>query len=175
MNKLHDTVISATKYHDKFMLGDALQEVIDFIRHDFCDRYVEIVKGNQSAITPAVLLYILGTCFKLLHPSLPFVSEKLWQLLGFDEPLIIAHWPTPLALGTKNYKFNLLMDMITQWRALRQGITQKPHEEVQLLVQANNDIHTMVTEHSELIKKLLHATQIHILAEKDPIPAGFET
>lgn len=70
------------KYYNKFMLGEALQETIDMVWHDFCDRYIEITKLQQSSYTPKVMLYTLLTACKLLHPVVPHVTEKLWSLLG---------------------------------------------------------------------------------------------
>lgn len=174
VNRLNEVAVLTGKYYDKFMLGEGMQEVIQFIRHDFCDRYVEIVKNEKSDLTPTVLLYVLGTSYKLLHPSLPFVTEKLWQLLGFDEVLMSSAWPTDLSLDQKNYRFNLLMDMISQWRVLKQNLDQKPHEAVTLLVQGNKDIHLLIEEHQLLIKKLLHAEEIRFLPETEAIPVGFQ-
>jgi len=59
LNKLQDVISAVTKYYDKFMLGEALQEIVTFVWHDFCDWYVEIVKGNQTQMTPTVMLYVL--------------------------------------------------------------------------------------------------------------------
>ena len=44
INKVNDVVTLTAKYYDKFMLGEAFQEIITFVWHDFCDWYVEIVK-----------------------------------------------------------------------------------------------------------------------------------
>jgi valyl-tRNA synthetase len=174
MNKCNDVIAMTGKYHDKFMLGEALQETISFVWHDFCDRYVEIVKGNHSALTPSVLIYVLGTACILLHPACPFVSEQLWKFLGFEGSLMQASRPTPVDVGQKNYRFNLLMDMITQRRALRQEVAKQAHEDVTLLVQGNRDIHLLLEEHSELVKKILHASEIIVLTEQDPLPNDFQ-
>lgn len=61
------------------MLGEALQESIDLVWNDFCDRYIEISKREKSEMTDTVMLYALGTFLKLLHPALPFATEQLWQ------------------------------------------------------------------------------------------------
>ncbi|USN54542.1 MAG: class I tRNA ligase family protein [Candidatus Peribacteria bacterium] len=33
-----------------------------------------------------------------MHPFLPFASEKLWQLLGYDGILAVHEWPVELAI-----------------------------------------------------------------------------
>jgi valyl-tRNA synthetase len=82
--------------------------------------------------------------------------------------------PAVVAVGQKNYRFNLLMDMITQWRALRQEVVKQAHEEVTLLVQGNRDIHLLLEEHNELVKKILHASEVIVLTEQDPLPNDFQ-
>lgn len=83
-------------------------------------------------------------------------------------------WPSLLATAPKNYKFNLLMDMITQRRALRQQVVKQPHEEVMLLVQGNRDIHQLLEEHTELVKKILHASDIKLLTEQEQLPSDYQ-
>ncbi len=174
LNKGNDVVALTNKYYDKFMLGEALQETISFVRHDFCDWYVEIVKGNHSALTPSVLMYVLWTACIMLHPACPFVTEQLWKFLWFEQSLMEVRRPATLAAWQKNYKFNLLMDMITQWRALRQEVVKQAHEEVTLLVQGNRDIHLLLQEHGPLVKKILNASEIVVLTEQDQLPPEFQ-
>lgn len=175
ISKLNTVISSTTKYYEKFMIGEALQEIITFLWHDFCDWYIEIVKGNHSDLTPTILMYVLGTSYKILHPACPFVTEYLRQHTGFDEQLIASTWPLAIEGGKKNYRFNLLMDMITQWRALKQEVTKNSSEEVTLLVQGNKDIQLLVEEHEVLVKKLLYVSSIQYCNEQDPTPEWFQT
>lgn len=77
LGRINETISQVNKYQEKFMLGEALQASIDLVWDDFCDWYIEIAKIEKSEITEDVMLYALGTFFKLLHPALPFVTEKL--------------------------------------------------------------------------------------------------
>lgn len=76
-SKTQDLIKQVDKYQDKFMVGESLQSIIDVVRHDFCDRYIEISKIEKSEVTDKILLYCLGTYIKLLHPSLPHCTERL--------------------------------------------------------------------------------------------------
>jgi len=174
LNKCNDVVALTNKYYEKFMLGEALQETISFVWHDFCDRYVEIVKGNHSSLTPSVLMYVIWSACIMLHPACPFVTEQLWKFLWFEGSLMEARRPLPIVAWQKNYKFNLLMDMITQWRALRQEVVKQAHEEVTLLVQGNRDIHLLLEEHGNLVKKILNASEVIVLTEQDQLPSDFQ-
>ncbi|MGB9637570.1 MAG: class I tRNA ligase family protein, partial [Microgenomates group bacterium] len=40
------------------------------------------------------LYIILNTSLRLLHPFMPFITEKIWSLLPNNQkPLIISPWP----------------------------------------------------------------------------------
>lgn len=63
---------------------------------------------------------------------------------------------------------NLLMEMISEWRTLKQQVTGKPHEQVDLFVQANKDIQLLVEEHFDLIRDILRVGDIQYINENQP-------
>lgn len=83
--------------------------------------------------------------------------------------------PVPKFDIEKNYKMNLLMDMISQRRMLRQKATEKPHEKVVLLVQANKQIQELVQEHSTLIQHIVHGQEILYKDEFADVDDAFHT
>ena len=163
------------KYLEKYMLGEALQETIDMTWGDFCDWYIEISKKEASLYTPKVLLYVLGTLYKLLHPYLPFTTESLWEEVGFEGMLMVSQWPTPLQMQTKNYRINLLMDMIAKWRTLKGQLQQKSHEKVTLFVQANKDILDLVETHASLIKDIIYVDELLYYSNGQEVPGTYHT
>lgn len=114
LNSLSDLVNSVNSNLDEFKFGQAAHDLYDFVWHDFADVYIEQVKshsidesirGNSSRnykskvkSPDVVLLYVLTTSLKLLHPIMPFVTEEIWQNLYenkmVEEKLLItAKWP----------------------------------------------------------------------------------
>ncbi len=72
----------------RFEFSDACQRLYGFFWNDFCDWYVEVSKSKlQAEGTRANCLAIqdlvLRQALLLLHPFIPFVTEELWQLLGY--------------------------------------------------------------------------------------------
>lgn len=175
LGKLSDLIATVTKYHGKFMLGEALQETITFVWNDFCDWYIEIAKRAPSDHTGHVLRYVVMTSCSLLHPFLPFATEKLWSLFGGEWALIVSQRPQAIGIWEKNYRMNLLMDMIAQWRALRTQVTEKPHDKVTLSLQSNIDIHTLVQDHAALVTSILNVETIHYTSEVDQVDPDFTT
>jgi len=86
-----------------FQFGEAEKLIHDFLWGEFCDWYIEISKQRLgSKDSPiAVLVYVLETSLRLLHPFMPFITEELWQNLRERLPagtidtaaLIIAPYP----------------------------------------------------------------------------------
>jgi valyl-tRNA synthetase len=76
----------------------AANTVYHFVWDQFCDWYIELVKGNFDAETKAVAGWVLDQILVMLHPFMPFVTEELWHALGTREgELIVAKWPEPQA------------------------------------------------------------------------------
>ena len=90
--ELKTTTKKVTRALDKYRLNEAAEEIYDFVWHKFADVYIERFKNSK---TPnfQVLCVVLDGILKLLHPFMPFVSEKTWSLMGHKELLITTAWP----------------------------------------------------------------------------------
>ncbi len=87
LSRLSRTVSSVTSLMDDFQFGEAQRQIYDFLWGDFCDWYIELAKirlraTGEGVLSPiTVLVYVLETSLRLLHPYMPFVTEELWQNL----------------------------------------------------------------------------------------------
>jgi valyl-tRNA synthetase len=85
---------------DGFEFARLAEALYHFTWDEFCDWYVELAKvqigegGPRADATRAVLGHVLDTVLRLLHPLMPFVTERLWTTLTGDESLVIAQWAT---------------------------------------------------------------------------------
>ncbi len=76
----------------------AANAIYHFVWDQFCDWYIELIKGSFDAETKAVAGWVLDQILVMLHPFMPFVTEELWHALGDRErELIVADWPRPEA------------------------------------------------------------------------------
>jgi len=96
LSELDKTVKTVTQQIESYHFGQAAETIYEFFWHSFCDKYIEMVKprlsSDQSAI--CVLSSVLCTSLKLLHPFMPFITEKIWSILPDQKkPLIISEWP----------------------------------------------------------------------------------
>jgi valyl-tRNA synthetase len=98
LKKLNNIITSTTKNINNYRFGQASKDLYQFFWHEFCDIYIESAKDRGEETIP-VLLTVLVTSMKLLHPFIPFVTEAVYQDLisKFNlksELLISSSWPT---------------------------------------------------------------------------------
>lgn len=94
-NRLIDSV---NRKFDKYDIGMAESELGDFFWTKFCDYYIELSKtdmaGDNAEASRATLNYVLTILLKLLHPFIPFITEKIYlELPKHDESIMISAWP----------------------------------------------------------------------------------
>jgi valyl-tRNA synthetase len=78
---------------DGFDFSKAALGLYDFIFGELCDWYLELVKPRlgddadpaERADLGATLLHVLRETIATAHPIMPFVTEELWDLLGWTE------------------------------------------------------------------------------------------
>jgi valyl-tRNA synthetase len=104
LSRLSDSISTVTRLMQNFQFGEAQRQLHDFLWGEFCDWYIEFAKIRLSAEDASplpVLVHVLETSLRLLHPFMPFVTEELWQNLkkrlpaGWQEhdSIMIAAYP----------------------------------------------------------------------------------
>ncbi|MBU1130409.1 valine--tRNA ligase [Patescibacteria group bacterium] len=94
---LNQIIKSTTSNLEKYRFGQASEDLYQFFWHQFCDIYIEKIKDRGEDVIP-VLMHVLITSLKLLHPFIPFVTETIYQdfgkEFGFKKDLLITSpWP----------------------------------------------------------------------------------
>ncbi len=86
---------------DEYRFADAAQALQRFTWAELCDWGLELEKGRldgteqERADAAALLAWVLERTLRLLHPTMPFVTEEIWQRFGTGESIAIAAWPEP--------------------------------------------------------------------------------
>lgn len=89
---LRATVSQANASLEKFQFEKLAKTLRDFTWNDFCDWAIEFAKPRlkdnaQRPVAQAVLVEVLDTLVRLLHPIVPFVTEQIWQSLAVVAPI----------------------------------------------------------------------------------------
>lgn len=103
---LQARVEEITKDMDNFRFYLAAEKIYHYVWHTFADKIVEESKAKLASEEPAIkvsaqrmLLEILRTSLKLLHPFMPFITEEIYSILPLDPPaggkklLMVENWP----------------------------------------------------------------------------------
>lgn len=89
LSRLNHAVRDFNDALNNFHINESTKVLYDFVWHDFCDWYVELVKtrlyGDEAREAKRAViqraLWIFDRALRMLHPHMPFVTEELWQHL----------------------------------------------------------------------------------------------
>ena len=180
LSKLNKLVKEVTNNLENFELGIATQKVYDFIWNEFCDWYIEMVKSrlyDENCTTKLAAQYtlnkVLKDSLKLLHPVMPFVTEKIYmQLYHNDESIMISKWPEyteSLSFKKEEEQIEKLKTIIVGIRNLRTNLNVHPSKKSKLIF-VTKTANDMLKETSAMIQKLGFANEIEIQENKENIP-----
>ena len=90
-------------YISKFRFDEAAKVIYQFVWHSYCDWYIEFLKPifdskHQKNIEESrnIASYIQSNILLLLHPFIPFFTEKVWLDFKFNNyfksPLMYKNW-----------------------------------------------------------------------------------
>lgn len=172
---INDLVELSQRSFEEYQFAEFGNRVINALRHDFCDRYIEITKIVKSDYTDKIVIYVLGNFIKMLHPYTPFITEKLWSNIRFEGILTTHQRPTLLTLGEPNFKIKRLIDIVTELRNIRSQAQVKPHESVQIFIQGNKDILDFMGKYEELLQKLVKTHEILYIQQDEKTDPDYIT
>ena len=100
------TVAAVDKAMAEYAFGEVTRLLYEAIWSEYCDWGIELAKVRLADASLAAaereatwwtLVEALDTYLRLLHPVMPFITERLWAALprtaGDPELLIVADWP----------------------------------------------------------------------------------
>jgi valyl-tRNA synthetase len=159
LSRLVQTIQNCDRSLATFQFNHYAQGLYDFFWRDFCDWYVEssktVASGNDAAgvAARAVLTACLDASMRLMHPVMPYVSEKLWEKLneirtdrgiaGLDLPAsdmcMTAAWPTAadsLIDADADVQFGFVQEAVSGLRQVRTQYQVKPRQSVTIRAKA---------------------------------------
>jgi valyl-tRNA synthetase len=186
LDRLDCTIEEVTSDFDEFRFAEAARSLRDFTWGDFCDWYLEFVKGRlRDAHTrpdaQRVLAAVLDALCRLLHPIIPFVTEQVWQglnALASDrnvfggsqkaaESVCVAPWPGSMgwrdeaARGT----VGLWCEVITAVRNLKAERNLPKEARIAPILIARGAATQSLIQGEAFLKSLLSAESVTIVSE----------
>ena len=180
LSKLNTLIAEVKANMDNYDLGVALDKIYTFIWNEFCDWYIEIAKTrlyNKENTTRKTAQYVLnkvlGDSLKLLHPFMPFVTEKIYkELYNNDESIMISTYPEyskDLEFKDEEQAVEELKEVITGIRNARAKMNVHPSKKSKLIF-VTEKYTDIIKESEEFLKKLGFGEEIEIRENKENIP-----
>ncbi len=150
LSRLQGLIETVTEALGEYRFNEAASALYQFIWHEYCDWYLEIVKARLSSDAlrerqqagVALLLHGLDTALRLLHPFIPFITEEIWQRLPQSRgSLMVAAWPKsdPVWRAPEaEESIGLLMELTRAARDLRSDLEIPPQRSIRLILQTSS-------------------------------------
>ena len=178
LDSANTAIAEANAALEAYRMDDYAGACYRFTWNSFCDWFLEFAKpalagedGPEKAEVKGAAQHVLGTILKLLHPVMPYLTEELWDRLGYGPEcsLIGESWPTPVAIpGAAEARAELdwLVSLISAVRGVRAEMNVPPSITVPLLLQgASAETLARGARWIDAIRRLGRATEFRALAE----------
>ena len=127
----------------EYRFDAAANAIYQFVWSQFCDWYLELIKGSIDDETKAVAGWVLDQILVVLHPFMPFITEELWHALApRDHDLIVAHWPMADARAidpAAAQEIDWLIRLVSEVRSSRTELNVPPGARLPYAVADAND------------------------------------
>ncbi|QPJ63903.1 MAG: valine--tRNA ligase [Candidatus Nitrohelix vancouverensis] len=133
---------------DNFKFNEAAMALYKFIWHEFCDWYIELSKprlfktGDEKKSAQEILLHVLESSLRLMHPFMPFISEEIWQKLpGSSGSIMKASYPTydeAFSDEAAEKEMELFMNVVAGVRNIRGEMNINPGLKLRILIKTGD-------------------------------------
>ena len=185
LSRLNRLIADVDKLMGDFQFGEAERQIHDFIWGEFCDWYIEMAKlrlrGEASPLP--ILVHVLETSLRLLHPFMPFITEEIWQNVkphvGRDlgESIMVAPYPAADASRLDDEaekQMSVVIDIVRAIRNTRAELQVEPSKWVEALVVAG-DMKSAIESQAQAIEALARARPLTIAGESTNRPDKAKT
>ena len=152
----------------------------EFVWNDFCDWYIELAKtlindpeisDSQKDHTKNNLIKMLDAILRMLHPTIPFITEEIWQSLSEDNKrrsIMKADFPS-----SNNWRVDdeivgnteWLKNIVSSVRQIRSEMNIPPNESIKIII--NDASNTDSRRLESLGSFILNLASVESITQKD--------
>ena len=155
---------------EKYQLHEIASLIYHFTWHTFCDWYIEFIKSDfkdpkKSEETKKISGWVFVQTLKLLHPIMPFITEKLWLSLVDKDSFLMSQNFIKVNFdqsfdNSKKYILKII-EILTSLRNLRADLNISYKNEIEIIVDTkNNNLIDFITNYQTEFKRLLKIKSI---------------
>ena len=175
--ELNKTNKEVRAYISKFRFDEAARSIYQFVWHFYCDWYIEFLKPifdskhkKNLEESRNVASYIQSSILILLHPFIPFFTEKVW--LDFDfgsyfkSPLMFKDWNLSTKLTpsfNQSYKkIDWLIHLVTNIRSTKVDLDVSPGSFIDISInELNKNRRSIIEDNLNVFKRLGRVSNIY--------------
>jgi valyl-tRNA synthetase len=155
---------------EKYQFHEVASLIYHFTWHTFCDWYIEFIKSDfkdpkKSEETKKISGWVFVQTLKLLHPIMPFITEKLWLSLVDKKSFLMSQNFVkvnfdPSFDDSKKYILKII-EILTSLRNLRADLNISYKNEIDIIIDTKNiSLKDFITNYQTEFKRLLKIKSI---------------
>ena len=168
LSELNSLIANTNQHLQAYRFDLLAKDIYEFTWNEYCDWYLEWTKTLLQAKDPKiinetnfVLAHTMSSILRILHPIIPFITDKLWT----DNPLISnnieihkALWPNFDASQLNQEacdKVIIFKEIINAVRNIRSELTISPNKKIEaIFIAKNKEIKSLIEANSSILKEL---------------------
>ena len=181
LNELNNTAKEFNENMKNYRIGENAHILYDFFWNKYCDWYVEIAKiqlqdEDLKLNTQRVLRYVLDMALRLLHPIMPHITEKVWQLIPQDQKfkaIMLADFPVyeeKFAFPKEADEMELVFETIKSLRNVRQSFNIPSSLKFDIEIRAEKSEKSTFVAIESYIKRLAKVENITYSDDSSIVP-----
>jgi len=153
------------------LFHEIANKIYHFVWHSYCDWYIEIIKQNFDNEKYAdEIKKVSGWTFiqvlKIIHPIMPFISEKLWRTLVDSKSYLISqvyqNYTTNNSFNISKKNFEIFIEFVTSIRNLRSELNIPYKQLINISLETKNtDLSNFLYEHKNEISNFLKTKHLN--------------
>ena len=159
INEFQELYKKVQENYEKYYFHEVANQLYHFTWHTFCDWYIELSKNllddNQFRDeTKQTFHLVFNSLLQLLHPVIPFITEKLWGKNNKD--ILMSHQWDYIDLKTESEhvsKTKLFIDFIEEYRSIEKLFEIKKEDTVEIFSK-NQLIQTILEDNKKTFEFL---------------------
>ena len=172
--KLAKTIKEAKKSISEFRFDEASKIIYQFVWHSYCDWYIEFSKpifdskiDKDLKESRNLLAFIQSHILMILHPFIPFFTEKVWQDFKFNDyfnaPLMLKNWDinSEEKFSNSHDKIDWLINLISSIRSTKVDLSIPPGSFIDISInELNIKKKNIINDNLNLFKRLGRVSNI---------------
>ena len=185
-SRFRQTIEEVERQYGQYRFDLAATAMYEFVWNDFCDWYIELSKTlindpdiseSEKDYTKNNLILMLDSILRMLHPTIPFITEEIWQSMNEENAkrsIMKSSFPSSndwSADETGARKSEWLKDFVSSVRQIRSEMNIPPKQSISIIIQdASSSDHEKLDTLGSFIRNLGSVESITHKESSDDLP-----